>query len=95
MRKDNSKKEGIYKSIYQFDAINAQKECGKDSKCANWSMKGDYRIITGPTGGSSVVVHAQVQAARKIDTKTQTIGVGWGLSYDKNDAKTELYVAYH
>lgn len=57
-RKDNNKQLGFYKSIYSFDAVNFNKECSLESNCAGWSMKGDYRIFTGHTGGTSINVHA-------------------------------------
>ena len=73
-------KEGNYGSTYRFEAI-GPKECGVNSKCQGWNLRGYYNVETTPSGESSLMIDARLKGPKRFKL-TSMFGMGWGIDFD-------------
>ena len=66
--------------------------CGPGTNCEGYSLEGAYGISTDALGVNELIVDATVTGARRF-RKTGMYGVGWGISYGKDNSSTEAYLA--
>ena len=82
-------KEGNYGSTYRFEAI-GENECGVDSQCQGWTLRGYYKVETRVEGDNSIMIDARLKGPKAFRLRGM-FGMGWGLDYDSN-MKTETFV---